>query len=243
MARTNIDGLDLRYALNKNYALQYENPDYSVSKKSLKDDRYNDKLLRYDDTHTLGIDYTPWSFMTFDFSFYTRQIIQIIRYDRITGNNQVSAQGEINSKSYEFGTTYRPFKDFSARYGWRRDVYDAGLGEQAKTTITWKPAKFDLGDFAYNFENTFIYGKGTNDPEQESSLDNLDGYVQTTVTERNDIKVRTTLTLNINKDVANVIVDDMLVAINLTRLHFWDRVNPEYSYSVNAFYAKITLKF
>jgi hypothetical protein len=105
------------------------------------------------------------------------------------------------------------------------------------------PAKFDLGELNYHFENIFNFGKGTNDPQQEFNRNELLGFIQTVVTDRDDIKVINTLILKINKDIANVIVDNMLVDVNLTRLHLWDRENPEYSYSVNSFYAKGTLNF
>lgn len=241
--KTKISGLNINYSLLKLYGLQYKNPNLQIGKNELRKDGYNTKLLRYDDTHVFGLDYTPWAIMTFDFSYHTRGIWQKVNEHRLDGLDKVKSHGQIDAKSYEFGTTYRPFSSFSMRYGWQQDVYDLGLGEKSRFTVNWKPAKFDLGNFEYKYENLFTYGKGTNDPEQNSSVDNNAGLVQTTVTDRNDILVTNTFIVNINKDIANVIVDDMLISVNLTRLHFWDRVNESYSYSLNAFYAKITLKF
>lgn len=242
--RTPIDGLNVSYGLSKIYNLQFTNPQKDINKQYLADDAFDDKLLRFDDTHRLTAEYTPISILSFDSSYYTRRIVQNMRYDRLTDpNNSKPLHGIINSTSYEFGSTYRPFTDFAMRYGWRRDIYDLGLGEQSKFTVEWKPAKFDLGTFTYYFENVFTYGKGINDPEQEAKMRELQGYVASSVTERNDIMVKNTLTLKINKDIANVIVDDMIADVNLTRLNFWDRINNEYSYAVNAFYAKVTLRF
>jgi hypothetical protein len=242
--QTAIDGLKLGYGLSKIYNVQFTNPDKRLNKRYLAGNAFDDKLVRFDDTHSLTAEYTPISILSFDSTYYNRKIIQNLRYDKISDpENSISSHGTIGSTSYEFGSTYRPFTDFSMRYGWKRDIYELGVGEQSKFTVEWKPAKFDMGTFTYNFENTFTYGKGINDPEQEAALDDLSGYIASTVTDRNDIMVKNTMTLKINKDIANVIVDDMLADVNLTRLNFWDRVNNEYSYSVNAFYAKVTLKF
>lgn len=240
--QTPIDGLNVSYGLSKLYNLQFNNPDKNTSRRTLPSN-FDDKLLRFDDTHSLSAEYTPISILSFDLTYYTRKITQKIRYDRTSVTTNSFISGVINSSSYEFGSTYRPFTDFSIRYGWRRDIYDLGLGEQSKFTVEWKPAKFDLGTFTYFFENLFTYGKGINDPEQEAKMRELQGFVQSSVTERNDIMVRNTLTFKINKEIANIIVDDMVADINLTRLNFWDKINNDYSYSINAFYAKLTLRF
>ncbi|MDR1114053.1 MAG: hypothetical protein LBL50_03060, partial [Candidatus Margulisbacteria bacterium] len=133
--------------------------------------------------------------------------------------------------------------DLAIRYGWRQNIFEQGRGLEEKLTAKYTPLNFDFGELSYSYENLYTIGQGTNDPQQNDSLNTLSGFVQTTVVERDDIKVTNTLTFKLNKDISNVIIDNMIVDINLTRLHFFDRENPEYSYSLNAFYAKGTINF
>lgn len=239
---TPITGLGLSYSLTKVYDLQFQHPEENVGKYSI-DKNFNNKLFRTDDTNQLMGDYTFIPELTFDASVYYRRILQQMRNEQLNAAKATAFGNQITIRSYEFGLTYRPWTDASMRYAWKKDIFDYGFGEVRKLTADYKPLQFDFGDFSYHYENIYTLGRGTNDPEQESNLNNLQGFVQTRVVDRDDIKVINTLIFKVNKEIANVIVDNMVIDVNLTRLHLWDRQNPDYSYSLNAFYAKGTLNF
>ena len=235
-------GIGLTYGFTRVYNNQFRYLSGIIKKDSLTKDTYNEKLLRFDDTQQYKIDYTMFPQLTLDGSLYFRRIEQEIQVGRMTTAN-IKSRGEINTKAYELGITYRPIMELNLRYGWRQNIFDAGYGEESRFTADYKPLQFSLGEINYKFENIFTYGKGTNDPEQNDSLNSLNGFVQTSVVDRNDIKVINTLIFRVNQDISNVIIDNLIIDINLTRLHFWDRVNEEFSYSLNAFYAKGTINF
>ncbi|MDR2431504.1 MAG: hypothetical protein LBD99_04550 [Candidatus Margulisbacteria bacterium] len=235
-------GVGLTYGLTRVYNNQFRYVNGIISKGSVFKDLYNEKLLRFDDTQRYTIDYTLFPQLVMDGSLYFRKVEQEIQSGRLT-SAFLKSRGVINSKSYEFGVTYRPLTELSMRYGWRQNVFDLGFGEESRFTAKYTPLKFNLGELSYNYENVFTYGKGTNDPEQNDSLNSQNGFVQTAVVDRDDIKVTNTLIFRVNQDISNVIIDNMIIDINLTRLHFWDKINDSYSYSLNAFYAKGTINF
>lgn len=238
---TPITGLGLTYGLTRVFNMQYKNTSTSLNRYSVQHS-YNDKLLRWENRDKIKADYTPVAWFTADASYHFNTIVQRITSGALTPTASY-VSNQIKSKAYEFGVTFRPIEDFNSRYGWTYSVFDLGWGEESKLTAEYKPMKFEYGEVKYNFENTFTYGKGTNDPEQEYNMNDLQGYVQTKVIDRKDIRVTNTLTVRINRDIANVILNNILIDINLTRLHLWDLQNPEYSFSVNAFYAKGTMNF
>ncbi|GBR76161.1 hypothetical protein NO2_0758 [Candidatus Termititenax persephonae] len=234
--------LGLTGGFTRVYNLQFIRYGDLVDRAKLTNNDYQDKLRRFDDTQRYMVDYTPLTWLVFDASLYFRHIDQSL----VTGHRTAAVgktHGTINSRSYEAGATYKPLLDMSLRYGWKQNYFDLGFGEEKRFTAKYTPLKFDFGELSYNYENLETYGKGTNDPEQTNSLDNLNGFVQTRVVDREDIKVNNTLTFKVNKDISALIIDNIVIDINLTRLHFWDKVNPEFSYSLNAFYAKGTINF
>ncbi|MDR1323415.1 MAG: hypothetical protein LBK68_03145 [Candidatus Margulisbacteria bacterium] len=234
--------LGLTYGFNRVFNKQFDISGEVIGKNTLIDRDYRGRLLRYDDTNRLAADYTPWQKLVLDASMYFRHIAQNIQTGRRTPTFN-NIHDEISARSYEVGATYKPLPDLAIRYGWRQNIFEQGLGTEEKLTAKYTPLNFDFGELSYSYENLYTIGQGTNDPQQNDSLNTLSGFVQTTVVERDDIKVTNTLTFKLNKDISNVIIDNMIVDINLTRLHFFDRENPEYSYSLNAFYAKGTINF
>jgi hypothetical protein len=234
--------LGLTYGFSRVFNKQFDTSGEVIGKTTLIERDYRGRLLRYDDTNRFTVDYTPWQELMLDASLYLRHVAQDIQTGRRTPTFN-SVHDEISARSYEFGATYKPLTDLSVRYGWRQNIYEQGRGTEEKLTAKYTPLNFEFGELSYNYENLYTVGQGTNDPQQNDSLNTLSGFVQTTVVERDDIKVTNTLTFKLNKDISNVIIDNMIVDINLTRLHFWDKENPEYSYSLNAFYAKGTINF
>ncbi|GBR73031.1 hypothetical protein NO1_0485 [Candidatus Termititenax aidoneus] len=234
--------LGLTYGFNRVFNKQFDISGEVIGKNTLIDRDYRGRLLRYDDTNRLAADYTPWQELVLDASMYFRHIAQNIQTGRRTPTYS-NIHDEIGARSYEVGATYKPLADLSIRYGWRQNIFEQGRGTEERLTAKYTPLNFDFGELSYSYENLYTVGQGTNDPQQNDSLNTLSGFVQTTVVERDDIKVTNTLTFKLNKDISNVIIDNMIVDINLTRLHFWDRENSEYSYSLNAFYAKGTINF
>jgi hypothetical protein len=238
---TPISGLGLTYGLIRIVNIQYKNINTDLNRYSVQR-AYNDKLLRWENNDKIMADYTPVNWFTADAAYHLNSITQRLTFGANTPTGSYVAN-QIKSKAYEFGATFRPIEDFSSRYGWKYSVFDLGFGEESKLTAEYRPMKFEYGEVRYNFENVFTYGKGTNAPEQEFNMNELQGYVQTTVIDRKDIRVVNTLTVRINRDIANIILNNIIVDISLTRLHLWDIQNPEFSYSVNAFYAKGTMNF
>ncbi|MDR1998055.1 MAG: hypothetical protein LBQ83_07015 [Candidatus Margulisbacteria bacterium] len=235
-------GLGLTYGLTRVYNNQFRHTDETLSRARLLKDTYNEKLLRYDDTQQYKVDYTFLPQLLADASLYFRSVEQTMVSGNMTGQAQ-KIRGTINTRSYELGITYKLLADLSLRYGWRQNIFDLGYGEESRFTAKYTPLKFDFGELSYDYENVFTYGKGTNDPEQNDSMNNQNGFVQTAVVDRDDIKVTNTLVFKVNQDISNVIIDNLVIDINLTRLHFWDKINDSYSYSLNAFYAKGTINF
>jgi hypothetical protein len=236
-------GFGLTYGFTRVYNNQFRYLNEIIGKNHVVRDMYDEKLLRYDDTQQYMVDYTPINWLTFDGSMYFRNIDQqMVSRNPITQESQ-KHKGVITARAYEAGATYRPITDLSLRYGWRQNIFDLGMGEEAKFTARYVPLRFGLGELAYHYENVRTYGKGTNDPEQENNLNALNGFVQTSVVDRDDVKVTNTLTFRVNQNISNVIIDNMIIDINLTRLHFWDKINDRFSYSMNAFYAKGTINF
>jgi len=235
---TPISGLDLRYTWDNIYNIQYVNSEPDKSYNYLKQ-YYQEFLYKIDNTQRIGFSYLPQQKFVVDGSVYWQSIFQDLKEK--TATSDAKAHLTIDSISLESGLKYLPVDNMSVRYGFRKYYYDSGDGSSDTFTISYQLPYFDK--FTYYYENIVSYGKGANINEQEFSEKEQQGYVLTRVVDRNDIRTSNKIEIDITQSIKNLVTDKLVVKVYLNHFKLFDKINLDYNYSVNSFYAKGTIQF